>query len=149
MVGSVAFLIGAAFCYFAVLPSMFQFLLQREEASGMEDRIEQARMREADALRALSLGEMERASAMAKSASAVLAQDVAPSLLPTEGARAPSHKLEVVAKLDGLGRMMDAASAGFGTSSRPVLRTVLDKRAAALTDLADRDYVAAERFSEE
>ena len=149
MVGSVAFLIGAAFCYFAVLPSMFQFLLQREEASGMEDRIEQARMREGDALRALSLGEMERASTQAKSASAVLAQDVAPSLLATEGARAPSHKLEATAKIDGLGRMMDAASAGFGSSARPVLRAVLDKRAAALTAFADRDYVAAERLSEE
>jgi sec-independent protein translocase protein TatC len=115
----------------------------------MEERIEQARMREGDALRALSLGEMERASTQAKSASAVLAQDVAPSLLPTEGARAPSHKLEATAKIDGLGRMMDAASAGFGSSARPVLRAVLDKRAAALTAFADRDYVAAERLSEE
>jgi sec-independent protein translocase protein TatC len=147
--GTVAFLFGAAFCYFVVLPSMFQFLLQREEASGMEDRLEQARMRERDALRAVSFGEMERASTLARSASALLEQDVAPSLLSTEGARSPSHKLEVVAKLDGLGRMMDAASAGFGAPSRPVLRAILDKRAAALTAFTDNDYAAAERLSEE
>src|SRR5215211_4217005 len=65
VLGTVAFLCGAAFCYFVVLPSMFQFLLQREEASGMEERLEQARLREGDALRAVSFGEMERASALA------------------------------------------------------------------------------------
>jgi sec-independent protein translocase protein TatC len=128
---------------------MFQFLLQREEATGMEERIEQVRMREGDALRAVSFGEMERASSLARAASAVLAQDVAPSLLPTEGARAPSRKLDVAARLEGLGRMMDATSAGFGPSSRPVLRVVLEKRSAAIAAFSDGDYAAAERLSEE
>ena len=149
VLGTVAFLVGSTFCYFVVLPTMFRFLLQRDEASAIEERLEEARIREAEALRALSFGEMERASALAKAGSAAIAVDVAPSLLSTEGERTPSEKLRASAELDGLGRMMDSVHAGYGATARPVLRTLLDKRASALAAFAQGDYPAASRLSQE
>ena len=149
VLGTVAFLAGATFCYFGVLPTMFRFLLQRDEAAAMEDRLEQARMREVEALRALSFGEMERAAALAKAGSAAIATDVTPSLLPTEGERTPSEKLRASAELDGLGRMMDAVHAGYGAAARPVLRPLLDKRASALAAFAQSDFAAVDRLSQD
>jgi sec-independent protein translocase protein TatC len=149
VLGTVAFLVGAAFCYFVVLPTMFRFLLQRDEAGAMEERLEQARMREAEALRAMSFGEMDRASALARAGSALIAPDVAPALLPIQGERVPSEKLRSSAELDGLGRMMDSVRAGYGAAARPVLRALLDKRAAALTAFAQGDYATVTRLSHE
>lgn len=149
VLGTVAFLAGAAFCYFVVLPTMFQFLLQRDEASAMEGRLDEARMREAEALRAMSFGEIERASILAKAGSALVAPDVAPAILPIEGARAPSQKLQLLGELEGLGRIMDAAHSGFGRPSRPALRALLDKRAQALTAFGHGDYAGATRLMED
>jgi len=40
--GTVAFLVGISFCYFAVLPSMFQFLLNEESATEAATKIQRA-----------------------------------------------------------------------------------------------------------
>ncbi|HZH04121.1 MAG TPA: twin-arginine translocase subunit TatC, partial [Myxococcaceae bacterium] len=60
--GSVAFILGGLFCYFAVLPSMFRFLLQSPETAAVEDRLNQARLRAQEAERLLSFGEFDRAA---------------------------------------------------------------------------------------
>src|SRR3954468_21436943 len=66
--GTLAFLAGASFCYFAVLPQMFTFLLREETAVALEARLNTGRLREEDALRYLRLGNVARAGALAKEA---------------------------------------------------------------------------------
>src|SRR5687767_11181515 len=75
MMGSMAFLLGALFCYFAVLPSMFKFLLNEEEALAVESRLDTAKLRTEDALRFLRLGDAERAGQLAKEANTALVAD--------------------------------------------------------------------------
>jgi sec-independent protein translocase protein TatC len=48
--GTVAFLVGISFCYFAVLPSMFQFLLNEESATEAATKIQRAEVRKELAL---------------------------------------------------------------------------------------------------
>src|SRR6185436_249781 len=66
--GTVAFIAGAAFCYFVILPSMFQFLLREEVAVALEGRLNTGKLREEDAIRYLRLGNLPRAGALAKEA---------------------------------------------------------------------------------
>jgi sec-independent protein translocase protein TatC len=51
--------------------------------------------------------------------------------------------VEIASKLEGLGRVMDAAQVGLGTSSRTVLRGVMDKRLEALTALQSGQHALA------
>ena len=63
-----AFIAGASFCYFAVLPQMFKFLLREEAAVALEGRLNAGRLREEDAMRFLRLGNVARAGALAREA---------------------------------------------------------------------------------
>lgn len=139
--GSIAFLLGAAFCYFAVLPSMFTFLLNEEETLALEQRLDTARLRADDALRFLRLGEAEEAGRIAKETSTQLraeGQGQAPA--PTA---APAASVEMTGRLDGLGRLLDAASVGYGAQSRGVLRQAVEKRVEAVTAYEKKDFAAA------
>ncbi|MGA9521135.1 MAG: twin-arginine translocase subunit TatC [Myxococcaceae bacterium] len=147
--GTAAFLAGATFCYLAVLPTMFQFLLQAPDATELETRIDQARLREEDALRALRFGDFARAASLAKEGSAAIAEDVKAPLLPLDGADHPSPKVGVAARLSGLGRLMDAAHEGLGTAARPVLRNVMARRQEAITALEQEDFTTSEKLIEE
>ncbi len=147
--GTAAFLVGATFCYFVVLPTMFQFLLQAPDVAELQTRLDQSRLREDDALRALRFGDLARSASLAKEGSAAISEDVKAPLLPIGGAERPSPKVEVTARLAGLGRLMDAAHEGFGASARPVLRNVMDRRQEALTALEQGDFAAAEKRIEE
>lgn len=149
VLGTMAFIAGAAFCYFAVLPSMFQFLLREGDTAQLQSRIEQAKLREDDALRALRFGELDRAAMLAKAGSETLAKDVEQSLIPADLANQPSPRIEITARLTGLGRLMDAAHDGFGSTSRPVLKSVMDKRQLALDAFAKEDFAAADKHIEE
>jgi sec-independent protein translocase protein TatC len=139
--GSVAFMLGAAFCYFAVLPTMFQFLLNEEKATAVEQRLDTGRLRSEDALRFLRIGDPERAWQLAKKASTELraagtGSTDAPGLVPSE-------KVELTARLEGLGLLLDAAADGFGTPARGVLRQAVERRAAAVEALGTEDLKAA------
>jgi sec-independent protein translocase protein TatC len=147
--GTAAFLTGALFCYFLILPSMFQFLLSSPDATELESRIEQARMREQDALRALRYGDIARAASLARAGSELIARDVKPRLIPVEGAEQPTPMVELRERFEGLGRMMDAAHSGFGPSSRPVLRGVMHKREEALAAIDRRAWDEADLRVEE
>ena len=128
--GSLAFLIGGLFCYYGVLPSMFQFLLREESTGALEQRLDTARLHGDEALRFLRIGEPERAGQLAKSTSEALTavgdgQLEEPGLVPT-------LDVEMPARLEALGRMLDAASAGFGPPARGVLRQATERHAEAV-----------------
>ncbi len=147
MMGSVAFLLGALFCYFAVLPSMFKFLLNEEEALAVESRLDSARLRTDDALRFLRLGDAERAGVLAREARAALAAEGEGKMGTPE--LTPSESVDLAARLEGLGRLLDSAADGFGVPARLVLRQALEKRVEAADAFARKDFQKASAAMEE
>jgi sec-independent protein translocase protein TatC len=145
--GSTAFLAGALFCYFAVLPSMFKFLLNDEVGLAISQRLDVGRLRADDALRFLRIGDAERAGVLAKEASTALKADGVGQM--PEATRAPSESVELEARLDGLGRLLDAAADGFGMPARSVLRQTVEKRAEAVEAYAKEDFGAAAKAMDE
>lgn len=149
--GSAAFVAGAAFCYFVVLPSMFQFLLREEGSVALEQRLDLGRMREADALRYLSLGDGARAGELAKAATAVL-EEGGDGQAKAEGGWAqtiaPKPRLEARERIEGLGRLVDATRLGFGDGSLPVLTAVLELKQQAAFALSKGDVGDALTFAE-
>jgi sec-independent protein translocase protein TatC len=141
--GTLAFLLGGLFCYFGVLPSMFQFLLREESSGALEQRLDAARLRADESLRYLRLGEPERAGQVAKSTTAALEESGEGQL--EEPAPVPSLDVEMPARLDALGRVLDAAAMGFGPAARGVLRQATDRHAEALEAYARRDLEGASR----
>lgn len=145
--GSGAFIAGGLFCYFVLLPTMFQFLLQEQDASALEARLEPARLREQEALRFLRIGEVERAGMLAKQATGALHAEGDGKV--EAGATAPADEsIELTARLEGLGRLVDAAQIGV-PSARPVLRQVLEKRLAAVEAFDKGDLVGSGRALDE
>ncbi|HEX5750532.1 MAG TPA: twin-arginine translocase subunit TatC [Archangium sp.] len=145
--GSSAFLAGALFCYFAVLPSMFKFLLNDEEGLAISQRLDVGRLRADDALRFLRIGDAERAGQLAGEASKALKADGVGQM--PEATRPPSESVELEARLDGLGRLLDAAADGFGVPARSVLRQTVEKRAEAVEAYAKEDYGASAKAMDE
>jgi sec-independent protein translocase protein TatC len=139
--GTVAFLIGTMFCYFVVLPSMFKFLLNEEEALGLEGRLEAGQLRTEDALRFLRVGDAERAGQLAKVASEALRAEGEGQTKEPEVV--PSLKVELAARLQGLGQLLDAAAVGFGPSARVVLRQAVEKRVEAVEAFDRKDFPVA------
>jgi sec-independent protein translocase protein TatC len=149
--GTLAFVAGAAFCYFVLLPQMFQFLLQREDVAVITQRIDTGRLREQDALRYLSLGDLDHASALARTAVGDLEatgdgkttdQGMGLSLIS-------KRSVDVLARLDGLGRMIDATRSGYGEAARPVLAQVMGKRLEAVAAFGLGEYDKAQSLADE
>ena len=138
MLGSLAFMIGALFCYFVLLPTMFQFLLSTGDVGDLQARIEQARTRESEAVRYLRLGEPERAGDLARLASQDLRAAGDGQVVAPRGTQLASP-VELTTRLDALGRLIDAAREGLGPETQPVLRKVMEKRLAALEASAHHD----------
>ncbi len=145
MLGTLAFLGGALFCYFAVLPTMFTFLLNEEESTALERRLEVGRLRADDALLFLSLGEAERAGLLAKETSAALRAEGSGVTLELK----PSERVELEARLAGLGRLLDAAAQGYGVPARSVLRQAVERRVEAVEAYTREDYTAAAKAMDE
>jgi sec-independent protein translocase protein TatC len=138
--GSLAFLSGALFCYFVLLPTMFQFLLRGGDEVLVEQRLSVARLREADALRYVALGELDRAGELAKKGKAELGTYVLPpSPVPMP---APSTKVELEKRVEGVGRLIDAAML-TGANQRAALREVVERHLAAGEALAQGRYAEA------
>ncbi|MBU8896119.1 twin-arginine translocase subunit TatC [Corallococcus sp. M34] len=141
VLGSVAFLTGAMFCYFVVLPSMFKFLLNEEDTMALEERLDTAKLTADDALRFLRVGDAERAGQLAKQASTALTaagdgQLDAPQVVP-------SASVEMAARLEGLGKLVDAVASGLGSQARGVLKQAVEKRVEAVEAFGKKDFVAA------
>ena len=116
--GTLAFLAGASFCYFAVLPQMFQFLLREESSVALEGRLNTGKLREEDAMRYLRLGNVARAGALAKEATQEIEASGDGQAKPDEASSAsrwcPSRASTCVTRLDGLGKLIDAIARGAG-----------------------------------
>lgn len=143
--GTLAFLAGATFCYLVLLPQMFTFLLQKEDAVAITRRMSAAKLHEEDAVRYLRLGDFERAGAWARAASGDLK---APGEGQTsEGAfgltLVPKAAVDVQARLEGLGRLIDALAVAQGATASPLLIAATDKRGEAVKAWSARDFSQA------
>ena len=119
--GSVAFLGGAMFCYFVILPQMFTFLLQKEDATAIARRLEVARLRESDILRYLRLNDLDHAGALARVAIGDL--EAAGEGQTTEGAFGvtliPKQSVDLHARVEALGRLIDAVQVALPAGGDP------------------------------
>jgi sec-independent protein translocase protein TatC len=150
--GTVAFLAGAAFCYFVILPSMFQFLLREETAVALEGRLNTGRLREEDAIRYLRLGNIARAAALAREATQDLeagGEGQAKAKNEWGISLVPKQSVDVITRLEGLGRLIDATRSGFGDTTLPTLSAVMEKRQDAVAAYGKRDFSAALALSDE
>jgi sec-independent protein translocase protein TatC len=145
--GTLAFLAGASFCYFAVLPQMFEFLLREESAVALEGRLNTGKLREEDALRYLRLGNVARAGALAKEATQDLEASGDGQAKPDEGhfgiSLVPKQSVDVLTRLDGLGKLIDASREGLGDQALPLLSVVMEKRQEAVAAYGKRDFASA------
>jgi sec-independent protein translocase protein TatC len=148
--GTIAFLAGAVFCYLVLLPQMFGFLLQKEDVSAITRRLDTAKMREEDALRYLKFGDVSLAAAEARAVIGDLQS-------PGEGQTTDGlFNLRILNKqvvdtrfrLEGLGRLIDAAREGFGGAARPQLIEALAKRREAIAAFGERRLDEAESLAE-
>ncbi|WP_224249043.1 twin-arginine translocase subunit TatC [Hyalangium gracile] len=139
--GSVAFIAGALFCYLAILPSMFQFLLNETDSTALGTQLDTAKLRTEDAMRFLRIGDAERAGQLAREVSTSLQATGESQLVNPEVV--PSEAVEMSARLEGLGQLLDAAAEGFGAPARLVLRQAVEKRVVAVEAFGRQDFAAA------
>ncbi len=143
--GSLAFVAGAMFCYFILLPQMFGFLLKNEDVASIQTRINLAKYREEDVIRLWRLGEVDRSSALARAASGDLE---APGAGQTEeGALGvsliPKESVDAEWRLAAAGRLIDALRVTAGDSARPVLVKAVEKRDEAISAMGKGLYSTA------
>lgn len=130
LLGTIAFLIGAAFCYVVVLPTMFNFLLSSGDTGPIKARVERARAMELEALRFARSGDFDRA--------ANVADGEVQRLTAIGDGRVSSPDryadgvVELQARLDAEGRLVDATRDGLGLGAAPALRQSLEKRVEAV-----------------
>lgn len=148
LLGTFAFIAGLAFCYFAVLPQMFQFLLNEGDSAELGKRLSNGRIEADDALRMLSLGDVSAAGAIAEQANASV---MAPGAGRVEitASLPPEPIIETAAQLEALGRLIDAATLGFGTAGRPLLKQVVQLHAEAASAQALGNHLAATKKLDE
>ena len=148
--GSFAFVGGVAFAYFVMLPPAFEILLREEGSTALQARLDTGRLREQDAIRYLRLGDLERAGSLAKQASADLVAEGAGKAEGDMGITlVPKKAVDLVARLDGLGRLVDATNDGIGGAARPMLALVMEKRIAATDAFGKGDFAKAEALADE
>ncbi|MGV3625262.1 MAG: twin-arginine translocase subunit TatC [Archangium sp.] len=142
--GTLAFVAGALFCYFVLLPQMFTFLLQKEDTTALNRRLAVARLHEEDSIRSLRLGDFERAAAWARLASGDLKApgegQTTESAFGLTLTLVPKYDVDVGSRLQGLGRIIDALHDSLGAKASPVLLQVSDKRAEAANAWGNREF---------
>lgn len=153
VLGTLAFVMGALFCYFMVLPPMFQFLLRDPQAAAVDVRMKAARQLEEDAIRFLRLGDVKQAGAVATQAVTSLTQTGEGQPQSAQGpfglSIVPKRGVEVENRLSGLGRLIDATQDGLGPVSRPVLLKVTSKHVEASAAMAAGQAEKALSISDE
>ncbi len=152
LVGSLAFLAGTAFCYFVLLDQMFGFLLREERSVALEARLNLGQLREQEALRYLRLGDLALAGKVAKSAHQALSAEGEGASSPAQGdmgiVLVPKQGAELIARLEGLGRLIDATHDGLGSGARPVLTQVMTQRQAAIDAVGKQSFEEAARVTD-
>lgn len=144
VMGSVAFMAGALFCYFVLLPTMFDFLLNDADATALSEKLDKARLREQEAMRFLRIGEIGRAGELAKTAS----NEIETSKADPRGG-IPSKSVEIATRLDGFGRLVDAIQLGVGAASHSTLRQALDGRLKAVEAYSKGDLAGSAKAMDE
>jgi sec-independent protein translocase protein TatC len=139
--GTLAFLTGALFCYFGVLPTAFQYLLNDERAVAISQRLDNARLREQEALRFARNGDLGRAGELARKSLDDLSSK-GDGQVDVDATRTSLSSTELLERLAGLGRLVDAIQQSSG-DTRPVVRQVLEQRTAAVDALATGDMAKA------
>ncbi len=122
--GTAFFLGGALFCYFVILPSMFKFLLTPGESGAVRERLVLARSRGEDATRFFFVGDVGRASELARAAEAALSTSgdgkiAAPPVMT-------DSDVELRDRIARMGRLLDLAiaHASQGAARAQVARAV-------------------------
>lgn len=152
--GTLAFLAGALFCYFVLLPQMFTFLLQKEDTAAITRRLSAAKLHEADAVRYLRLGDFDKSAAWARTASGAL---TAPGEGTAEGAfgltLVPKSDVDVAYRIEALGRIIDALMLARGATPGSELAlqliAITDKKSEAVTAFSDREFTQATKLLDE
>ena len=137
--GSLAFLGGVLFCYWVILPPMFQLLLEGGADRSQVQAIRESEQGAEEALRRLRLGAADDAARLARAASRALGE---PNLLAALGAA------ELEERRRALGTLVDAVSA-LGSEVRPAALRALERRERAGEALAQGRYDDAGRLLEE
>ncbi len=130
LLGSLAFLLGATFCYLVVLPTMFQFLLTSGETGPIKARVERARSVEIEALRFARSGDFDRAANLADGE--VQRMTALGDGRVSSPDRFADGVVELQARLDAEGRLVDATRDGLGLGAAPALRQALERRMEAV-----------------
>ena len=143
--GTLFFLLGSGFCYLAVLPSMFSFLLTPDEAAlALRGRVDRAEALCADAGRLFLVGEPQRALDFARRAETALGQQGAPTTTITTKAAttatAPRSPTELSGRFARFERLLDGAIARPGLASEAALRTAIERHAQARALLGEGDW---------
>src|SRR5260370_30908828 len=129
--GSLAFLTGTLFCYFGVLPTAFQYLLNDERAAAVSQRLDSARLREQEALRFARNGDLPRAGELARKSLDELSSKGDGQVDLDAPHPSSSASTELLERLAGLGRFVVAIHpSGGGTP--PVVRQGLPERDAGV-----------------
>jgi len=126
LLGTVAFLVGATFCYLVLLPTMFQFLLSSGETGPIKARVERARAVELEALRFASSGDFDRAANLADSEAQRLMGGGDGHVSGPD--RVAGSAVELQSRLEAEGRLVEATREGLGLAAAPALRQSLEKR---------------------
>lgn len=139
--GTLAFVAGSLFCYLAMLPPMFSFLLRDAGQMEREADLERLALREQRALAALRAG--DDAAALAETGRALAEWRERPVL---EGAvariRPLDRRRDVQARLEGVARMLDAGAARWPAEARAA---AFDAHGAALEAWHAGELDAAEQ----
>ncbi len=130
LLGTIAFIIGATFCYLVVLPTMFNFLLSSGNTAPIKARIERARAMELEALRFARSGDFDRAANIADGEAQRLTAFGDGRVSAPD--RYAGGVVELQARLDAEGRLVDATRDGLGLGAAPALRQALEKRVEAV-----------------
>ncbi|MGZ6071950.1 MAG: twin-arginine translocase subunit TatC, partial [Myxococcaceae bacterium] len=123
LLGTIAFIIGATFCYVVVLPTMFNFLLSSGNTAPIKARIERARAMELEALRFARSGDFDRAANIADGEAQRLTASGDGRVSAPD--RYADGVVELQARLDAEGRLVDATRDGLGLGAAPALRRAL------------------------
>jgi sec-independent protein translocase protein TatC len=150
MAGTCAFFAGTAFCYLALLPPMFHFLLRDPQAITLSQRLEQAELVESVALEALRAGNEEQANALAAQAAATLASADGGDIVDmAAGSMRPTNLAgEELARLRGLGRLCDALAPQLGGELAQAQADARDHRLAAIAARERGDLATARAESD-
>jgi sec-independent protein translocase protein TatC len=140
--GTLAFFGGSLFCYLVILPSMFQFLLQKENVVAVQKRVDISKLQAADALRFARLGDFDRAGALARAGIADF--EGAERSRDTEGMLGmkinPKESIAARAQLDSLGNFIDALSSRVVDTDKSRLADVVSGHVEALKAFREANF---------